>query len=175
MMSTPSPVRGAAIGMLFDDFFRSEYPRLVPMLHGVVGDRGQAEDLAQEALAIAQREWGKVSGYELPGAWVRRVALNRASNVRRRRDREVVALRRAGDPEPTVEEPAAVDTHLWRLVSALPLRQRGAVALHYIEDRPLHEVAEILECSEGSVKTHLSRARETLARQLDVSRKEATP
>ena len=59
-MSTPFSVRGAAIGMLFDDFFRSEYPRLVPMLHGVVGDRGQAEDLAQEALAIAQREWDKV-------------------------------------------------------------------------------------------------------------------
>lgn len=173
-MSTPFSVRGAAIGMLFDDFFRSEYPRLVPMLHGVVGDRGQAEDLAQEALAIAQREWDKVREYQQPGAWVRRVALNRASNVRRRRDREVVALHRAAGRDPTVEGPAPGDARLWQLVSGLPQQQRCAVALHYIEDRPLDEIAEILECSEGSVKTHLSRARETLARKLDVNRKEAT-
>ena len=51
----------------FEQFFRLEYPRLVPMLHGVLGDRGRAEDIAQEALAAAQRDWAKVVGYDQPG------------------------------------------------------------------------------------------------------------
>ena len=70
--------------------------------------------------------------------------------------------------------PASADPELWRLVRRLPEQQRWAVALHYVEDRPVAEVAAVLGCSEGSVKTHLSRARATLARQLDDTRKGAT-
>ena len=73
-----------------------------------------------------------------------------------------------------VDAPVAGDARLWRLVRALPQQQRFAVALHYIEDRAVADIAAILQCSEGSVKTHLSRARTTLARQLDTTRKEAT-
>ena len=78
----------------FEHFFRDEYPRLVPMLHALTGDRQRAEDIAQEALATAQRDWERVRALDRPGAWVRRVALNASSNVRRRRSREVVALQR---------------------------------------------------------------------------------
>ncbi|MET0325311.1 MAG: sigma-70 family RNA polymerase sigma factor [Ilumatobacteraceae bacterium] len=159
----------------FDQFFRLEYPRLVPMLHGVLGDRGRAEDIAQEALAAAQRDWPKVVGFDQPGAWVRRVALNQASNVRRRRGREVVALRRVGPGHTTSsggDEPT--DERLWQLVRDLPHQQRCCVALHYVEDRSVAEIAAILTCSEGTVKTHLSRARAALTRALGTSREEAT-
>ena len=150
----------------FERFFRDEYPRLVPMLQALTGDRQRAEDLAQDALAAAQRDWRRIGRYDKPGAWVRRVALNRSSNDRRRQRREAASLQRIGVAEPTTET-AGHDARLWALVRALPEQQRWAVALHYVEDRSVADVAEVLGCSAGTVKTHLSRARETLARQLE--------
>jgi RNA polymerase sigma-70 factor (ECF subfamily) len=72
-----------------------------------------------------------------------------------------------------VDVPAAGDERLWRLVRELPEQQRFAVVLYYVEDRSVAEVADILQCSEGSVKTHLSRARAALARALGDSTEEA--
>jgi RNA polymerase sigma factor (sigma-70 family) len=84
-------------------------------------------------------------------------------------------LHRVGRAGPeAVDLPAAADPELWLLVRRLPERQRWAVALHYVEDRSLADVAAVLGCSEGAVKTHLSRARATLARQLSDTRKEAS-
>ncbi len=154
---------------VFEDFFRDEYPRLVPMLHVLTGDRHRAEDLAQEALFRAQRDWRRISAYDRPGAWVRRVALHAASNAGRRRGREERALGRVGVAEATTELPDA-DEALWRAVRGLPDQQRWALVLHYVEDRSVADVAAVLECSEGTVKTHLSRARATLARRLGEER-----
>jgi RNA polymerase sigma-70 factor (ECF subfamily) len=148
----------------YERFYVDELPRLVPMLHALTGDRGRAEDLAQEALSRAHAQWTKISSYERPGTWVRRVALNLASNQMRRGRREERALRRV-PPAGTAELPAS-DLRLWALVRELPDQQRHAVALHYVEDRSVADVAEILEISEGTVKTHLSRARAALAARL---------
>jgi RNA polymerase sigma-70 factor (ECF subfamily) len=156
--------------LVFEDFFRDEYPRLVPMLHALTGDRHRAEDLAQEALLRAQRDWRRIAAYDRPGAWVRRVALNAASNAGRRRARERRALGRVGATETTAELLPAGDESLWRAVRELPEQQRWAVVLHYVEDRPVADVATVLECAEGTVKTHLSRARATLARRLGEER-----
>lgn len=155
----------------FERFFREEYPRLVPMLQALTGDRQRAEDVAQEALWRAQRDWSRIGRYDRPGAWVRRVALNATANVRRRQRREVVALGRLRSAEVIAPEVPG-DERLWRLVRELPDQQRWAVALHYVEDRSVAEVAEVLGCSEGTVKTHLSRARATLARRLGDAREE---
>ena len=59
----------------FDDFYRDEYRRLVPVIAALLGDRAGAEDVVQEALAEAQRRWATVVEFDKPGAWVRRVAL----------------------------------------------------------------------------------------------------
>ena len=146
----------------FEDFFRAEYPRLVPMLRALTGDRQRAEDIAQEALWKAHRDWERISRYDRPGGWVRRVALNVSANVGRRQRREATALSRIGVDIGSAEEPPH-DEHLWRLVRALPEQQRWAVVLHYVEDRSVAEIAEIMTCSEGTVKTHLSRGRASLA------------
>lgn len=156
--------RDAAPG--YDRFFAEEFGRLVPMLYAVTGDRSRAEDLAQDALARAHERWNVVSGYERPGAWVRRVALNLASNSRRRDGREQRALRRVG-ARPRADDLPSGDEQLWSLVRRLPGHQRWCVALHYVDDLSVAEVANVLEVSEGTVKTHLSRARVTLARWLD--------
>ena len=86
----------------FEEFFLVEYPRLVPMLTAWCGDRETARDLAQDALVQAEARWTDVAVLDNPGAWVRRVALNRSSNEARRRRREAAAVgrlgRRAADP-----------------------------------------------------------------------------
>ncbi len=73
-------------------FFTAEYPRLVRTLHGVVQDATLAEDIAQEAFIQLLNHWAKVSRYEQPGAWVRRVAIRMAvrelGRGRRRRELE---------------------------------------------------------------------------------------
>ena len=120
--------------LVFEDFFRDEYPRLVPMLHVLTGDRHRAEDLAQEALLRAQRDWRRISAYDRPGAWVRRVALHAASNVSRRRGGRSGRSAASVWRETTTELPAA-DEGLWRAVRELPDQQRWAVVLHYVEDR----------------------------------------
>ena len=58
------------------------------------------------------------------------------------------------------------DEAFWQAVRRLPPRQAQAVALYYLEDYSVREISEILDCSEGTVKTHLSRARDSVARHL---------
>lgn len=130
------------------------------------GDRAVAEDLAQDALLQAHRNWTTVATLERPGTWVRRVALNRSSNEGRRRRRERAALSRLGtDLHSEVVIPTA-DDQLWSWVRALPASQRDATILRYVDDLPLADIAAVLGCSDGTVKTHLQRARRALADHL---------
>jgi len=152
----------------FEEFFMVEYPRLVPMLTAWCGDRETARDLAQDALVQAEARWTDVAVLDNPGAWVRRVALNRSSNEARRRRREAAAVGRLGHraADPTAGEPAAPDAELWRSVRSLPRAQRQAVVLRYVDDLALADIALVIGCSEGTVKTHLQRGRATLAARL---------
>ena len=147
----------------FDVFFRDEYRRLVPVIAALLGDRAGAEDVVQEALAEAQRRWATVVGLDKPGAWVRRVALNRASNARRRSGRERRALARLRVVRAESTSDRLPDDGLWALVRDLPDQQRRAVVLHYVGDLSVADVADVMECGEGTVKTHLSRARAHIA------------
>jgi len=143
----------------FDELFRHEYPLVVGSLSLVLGDRSAAEDVAQDAFAQLLLHWRKVSRYERPGAWVRRVALRMALRWRTRRAAETQALR-------LVDAPAArpaPDPDLLRALRELPAIQRAAVVLHYLEDRSVAEVADLLGCAEGTAKTHLHRARRRLS------------
>ena len=155
--------------MTFDEFFLAEFPRLVSMLTAWSGDRAIAEDLAQDALLQAHRNWADVVVLERPGAWVRRVALNRSSNEQRRRRRERAAVSRVrADQKIDIVIPTA-DDQLWERVRALPPAQRDATIMRYVDDLPLADIAAVLGCSDGTVKTHLQRARHTLAGHLSTS------
>jgi len=155
----------------FDDFFTAEYPRLVGLLTAMTGNRTVGEDLAQEAMVRAHQRWERVSRYDVPAAWVRRVAINLAHNNRARRRSEKRALARLAGERPTWEVELGRDDgrdHFWSVVRSLPRRQAAAVTLHYLEDRPVTEVANILGCAEGTAKAHLHKGRATLAKLLDV-------
>lgn len=135
------------------------------------GSRAASEDLAQEAFIAAHENWDKVGTYEKPEAWVRRVVSNLSVSRFRRRTTEMKALTRlAGFRNETTELPALPQEAeaFWSNVRRLPKRQSQAIALHYLEDLPVAEIAEILECSPNTVKVHLHKGRKKLAARLGV-------
>jgi RNA polymerase sigma-70 factor (ECF subfamily) len=140
----------------FEAFFRAEYPAIVRAVYVLTANQAEAEDVAQEAFARLYAHWRKVSRYERPGAWVRRVAINIA----------VSSLRTLVRHSPGASDPDPADPDLHRAIVALPRLQRAAVVLHYYEDLPVGEVAAILGCSPNTVKVHMHRARKKLAAAL---------
>jgi len=155
----------------FDAFYRRELPALVALAAAITGNTIDAEDLAQEALLRAYNRWDEVSTYDKPGAWVRRVTVNLALNNRKRVGAELKAKLRIRNRDRS--RPAGVEPHpprfddVWSAVTQLPGQQRAAVALHYLEDRPVTEIAEILDCSESTARVHLHRGRNALASLLE--------
>jgi RNA polymerase sigma-70 factor (ECF subfamily) len=148
----------------FTSFYRRELPALVALATAIVGS-GPGEEIAQEALLRAHRDWVRVGRYDKPGAWARRVAINLALSQRRRVSSEARALARLAQRRPT-EAPAPEIEELWALVRTLPPRQAAAVALHYLDDLGITELAAALGCAEGTAKAHLHRGRLALARRL---------
>lgn len=155
----------------FDGFFAREYPKVVSLLTAATGHRAVAEELAQEAMLRAHLRWDRISRYDIPAAWLRRVALNLATNSRARRRSERRALQRIAGDRPVWEVALGRDdgaNDFWSVVRQLPDRQSAAVILHYLEDRPVAEVAAILGCAEGTAKAHLHKGRANLARLLQI-------
>jgi RNA polymerase sigma factor (sigma-70 family) len=144
----------------FSWFFREEFASVVRTAYFVLHDRTSAEDVAQEAFTQLFLNWAKISQYERPDAWVRRVAIRLAVRYARRERMRAVLLRWV---EPARHETDASDPDLMRAIQALPPQQRAAVALHYFEDRPVAEIAGILSCSPATAKVHLFKARRRLA------------
>ena len=165
--TTRRPPIADTAGMSFENFYRTEYGHMVAVARALVRDAAAAEDLAQDSFIAAHRNWEKVSGYEAPQAWVRRVLINRAASRHRRLGAEVRALVRLGE-EGHSEMPdlSSPTSEVWEQVRRLPRRQRDAVVLHYVGQLTMEEIGETMGCSPGAVKSHLHRARETLGRRL---------
>jgi len=146
----------------FTGFFRAEFSRVVRTVFLILNDRGRAEEIAQDAFIQLLDHWGKVSGYEQPDAWVRRVAIRMAGRAaRRERMRGLLEGRfRPAVATPPPEEPG---TEVLRAVRRLPPNQRTAVVLFYLEDRPIAEIADVLGCSPATARVHLHNARQRLA------------
>jgi RNA polymerase sigma-70 factor (sigma-E family) len=143
----------------FAAFFQAEYPALIRSMYLIVRDREQARDIAQDAFVQLFSRWRRISRYERPDAWVRRVAIRMAVRASRRE-----RLRHRLEHEFEATPPSGpLDLDVLRAVAKLPAAQRAAVVLFYFEDRPVAEIAEILACSEVTAKVHLHRARKRLA------------
>ncbi len=157
----------------FEDFYVREFPAVVGLAYALSGSRSGAEDLAQEAFLAAHRGWERVGRYDQPGVWVRRVVANLSVSLFRRRVVEAKALaqmalaRTAALPELSAE-----DAEFWQVVRSLPRRQAQTIALHYLEDMSVAEVARVLGTAEGTVKKHLHEGRRTLARRLELEEDE---
>ena len=150
----------------FEAFYAATYRPLVVQLLGVTGNLADAEDTVQEAFARAAVRWRQVSAYELPEAWVRRVALNLAVSAARRSRRFLTALARIGPPA-QVPGMSVDDLDLLAALGRLPLRYREVLVLHYLADLPVQEIAAELRVPQGTVSSRLSRGRAALGRVLD--------
>lgn len=146
----------------FEGFYQSEYRAMLGIALALAPDAAAAEDLVQEAFISAHRRWDRVSQYDSPPAWVRRVLINRATSLRRRLSAEFRALSRIGPPQPASPDFSAETSDVWKEVHRLPRRQQQAIALHYVGQLSTIEMADVMGCSQGAVKSHLHRARETL-------------
>ena len=139
---------------------------MIGLAYALSGSRSAAEDLAQEAFLAAHNAWDRVSLYEKPEAWVRRVVANKSVSLFRRKMREAKALARMKPESSYLPRIPAEDDEFWKAVRALPKRQSQAIALHYLEELSVAEIADILDCAEGTVKVHLHKGRRRLADRL---------
>jgi RNA polymerase sigma-70 factor (ECF subfamily) len=104
-----------------------------------------------------------VSTFDKPGAWVRRVVINRSLSSLRRSATEVRLLLRLAKRAEIEPELPATAGEVWRAVRRLPKRQAQVIALTVADDLSIDEVAAVLHCGPATVRTHLHRARQTLA------------
>lgn len=157
----------------FDDFYARGYRECAALAFGLTGSASDADDLVQESFATAYRRWSEIAAYDDPLGWVRKVMVNNAMSRGRRLRREIAALARFhGRPAAAVREVDEADRELWRHVGSLPKMQAAAIALYYVDDLSVDSIAQLLGCSTGAVKTHLSRGRQTLATRVTDPRKD---
>jgi RNA polymerase sigma-70 factor, ECF subfamily len=166
--SDTAPVRaaeagaGAAGSAAFEAVFTKHYRRLVRSLALACGNQDLAADLVQQAFAQLWAEWPRISKYESPSTWVARVAISRLRDHQRSlRRRAAALLRLEAMPVPSPPE-AGLGVDIRAALARLPLKQRIAVVLFYLDDRPVVLIANMMGVSEGTVNQHLFRARETL-------------
>jgi RNA polymerase sigma-70 factor (ECF subfamily) len=162
----------------FDRVYRTEWSAIVALGWSLTGSWPQAEELAQDAFADAYRRWAEVARLDRPGAWVRRAVINRSASYHRHRAVERRGLERwsardlvgsdAAGTDRTGDAAAAHvgDPAFWAALRSLPERQLACLALHYLEDRPVADIADILGCRPATVKVHLHRGRTVLAERL---------
>jgi RNA polymerase sigma-70 factor (ECF subfamily) len=149
----------------FEAVYQGEYRRLVCLAFALTGSWAAAEDLTQETFLRLHQRWNRVSRYDRPDAWLRRVLVNLATSRARRLATEAKLLTRLGRerPGPIL---SAEGADFWAAVRSLPRRQAQAIALVYLEDRTTADVAGILGCADATVRAHLHQARRTLRHRL---------
>ncbi|WP_250007741.1 SigE family RNA polymerase sigma factor [Actinoplanes sp. M2I2] len=150
----------------FRAFVEQHWGPLVRVAYLLTGDRGHAEDLVQAALEKTHRKWGRVAQMEAPVAYVRKAMVNTATSWRRRhRVREVPLLvtdSPVADPYGPVDQRQQVVAAL----RELPPRMRAVLVLRYFADLGEAEVADLLGCSVGTVKSQASRGLDRLRAHL---------
>lgn len=153
----------------FDGFYEELYGSVLAVSYALSGSWTVAEEVTQEAFIRAYDRWTRIADLDRPDSWVRTVAANLARSRMRRLGIELRALARLGGHRRSDGEPGlpAEVTDFWAKVRSLPARQAEAVVLHYVDDLPVRGVAAAMGVAEGTVKSHLHRARSTLRRLLD--------
>lgn len=139
-------------------FLATDYARVVGIVGLVCPTRAMAEDAVQDALLTT---WSRKAAPDSYTAWVTTVALNKARSATRRLRAEQRALDRVDRSTAPRDETAQTDVA--RALTRLSVRQRQVTVLRYWLDFDIASIARVLDISEGTVKTQLSRARAALA------------
>ncbi|MFF0309307.1 SigE family RNA polymerase sigma factor [Streptosporangium sp. NPDC004379] len=142
----------------FADYVAQRHERLRRTAYLLTRDWAEAEDLVQTALAKAWTAWRRIDGN--PDPYVYRIITNTHASWWRRRWRGEVPTEVL--PEQAIEgdftDGVGERDALWTALGVLSVRQRAVVVLHYFEGMTLAQVADVLGCSLGAVKSQLGRA-----------------
>ncbi|MFE0460305.1 SigE family RNA polymerase sigma factor [Kitasatospora sp. NPDC058965] len=151
--------RGSAGRIDFGEFVQQRSAALFRTAYLLTGSRETAEDLVQEALEKACRQWKRICTADSPEAYLRRMVVNLANDGWRRQ-------RRAGEPAELVDRAADGDAYalvdlreeLVQALHALPIGMRTAVVLRYLHDMDDQQIADLLNVSPSTVRSQLARA-----------------
>ena len=147
----------------FEEYAASAWPSLYRYAYLLAGNHADAEDIAQQTLVKAYRSWFRIKDSDSPTAYLRRMLTNTYLSHRRPKGRRLELLTDA--PPETAHAPAGGPEErlvLWPHVKALPPRQRAVIVLRYYEQLSEAEIAEVLDCSRGNVKSTAHRALQNL-------------
>jgi len=162
MMGEAAEAGDVVVVASLETLFRAHYARLVRTLAVVSGSQESAADAVQEAFVKAHVHWRRIERYDDPVGWIRRVAINKLHDDHRRSGRKQRALEQLKSHD----RPEAVDwsngTDVAALLADLPRQQRLSMALFYVDNLSIAEVAATLGLSDGAVKFHLHQGRDRL-------------
>jgi RNA polymerase sigma-70 factor (sigma-E family) len=156
--------RDERIGALFE----IHYPGLCRLAYLIVGNTREAEEIVMDAFVRTFSSWNRIRNLDRSDIYLRRAVVNLSRSRRRRRRGEELS-NAASFQAPTWNPGGDVegDMVVWDAVRQLPRGQRAAVVLRYYEDLPEAEIARLLRCSVGTVKSQLAKARSRLAQHLE--------
>ena len=149
-------------------FCNAQSSRLQGMLTLYCGSPEIAEELAQEVLARVCINWPKVKQMPRPDAWTYRVAINLTNSYFRRRaaERRAKARLETRPPYSRLPKDEADAIAVRQAIARLPRRQRTALVLRFYSDLSVANVAELMDCPEGTVKSLTRRAIAALRKEL---------
>ena len=151
----------------FADFVGARWASLYRLAYLLTASPMGAEDLLQTTLEKAYMRWARIGQMEYAEAYVRRILVNSLVSSRRR---AWIGEQPYGDLPETVGESAELPvldrSLLWPLVCALPAGQRAVIVLRYYEDLTEAQIADVLGCAPGTVKSQSSAAIGALRRAL---------
>jgi RNA polymerase sigma-70 factor (ECF subfamily) len=152
----------------FAEFYAGSYARIVTLVAVLLGDPHEAQDVAQEAFARALGRWPRLRRYDVPEAWVRKVAFRLAVDASRRTRRQRLLparLASAGSGEVPDAAPPGDGLEFSGVAEALaglPMAQREVIVLHYLADLPVEQIARDRGLPSGTVKSRLVAGRRRL-------------
>ena len=170
---TPIAALARLGGVTFAEFAATRLAQLLRYAVVLTGDRELAQDVVQDVLARAQVRWRKIASADSPDAYVRQMVLNEYLSWRRRwavRNVRAVGERvlelsdgRGGSRDHADAMADADD--LWSRLATLPPKQRAVLVLRYYEQLDDDEIAALLGCARGTVRSNASKALKTLRLQ----------
>src|SRR5262249_16519082 len=164
-------MRSSAAATSFEEFVQARSNSLMRTALLLTGqNRAEAEDLLQLAFERAYRHWSRVLESGEPERYIRKILANASIDRWRRLARRPEQALLTGDGDPGVPDHSAEVAgreFLLRALSSLPPRQRAVLVLRYFDDLPEAEIAEVLGCSLGTVKSQAARALSRLRDAVD--------
>lgn len=152
----------------FEQFVTSSTPRLVRAARMLLGSASEAEDMAQETLIVMHQHWGRLHNQDAAVAYAYRtlIRLTRRHQRSARFRYETVADAGGAASGRPVAPPTDRDDSLNAALSSLPRRQREALVLRYYLDFSVSDTARVMRCSQGTVKSQVSKALAALRQAL---------